>query len=432
MEPVTLPRLLALALPAMASVFLNNAYRIVDQYAVQWLGTESQAAIGSTTFILIATYAMFMVVSSGVGPLAARSIGSGDRHATGTIVGRGIAGSAVMGVLFCLIMAVGDEAIPAAIGLEGMAATEMATYLRWLGYTGFFFSFGPLVDAVFIASGNTALPMKLQLLSTLLNALLNWLLIYKLGLGIAGAAIASGISRAAASTIGLVLLWRNFHPELGMDGTLVRIANIGSPLAMGTAGFALAYWVLLKIVVSPMGASVYAALGIGFSVLEGCAWPLYAGTMMAISSLVGRQLGAGAHEELDRTLRLAFPTATALGLFFTLAMCLGAEEICSRFTQDPETLREAVLYSRIIGISQIFVAYESLAEGVLAGAGATRAVFWASTPLNVLRIPLAWLLAFALGMGSAGIWWAIVATTLAKSLLKLGLVWRGDWRDLNL
>lgn len=45
---------LGLALPAVASSLLNNLYRIIDQYSVQWLGTHSQAALGACAFILIA------------------------------------------------------------------------------------------------------------------------------------------------------------------------------------------------------------------------------------------------------------------------------------------------------------------------------------------------------------------------------------------
>ena len=121
-----------------------------------------------------------------------------------------------------------------------------------------------------------------------------------------------------------------------------------------------------------------------------------------------------------------------MGCFFTLVMCLGAEAICSRFTQDPETLKEAVLYARIIGMSQLFVSYETFAEGVLAGAGDTRTVFWTSTPLNFLRIPLAWILSFSVELGSAGIWWAILSTSVVKAALKLFMVSKGRWRELEI
>ena len=46
--------LIYLTFPAALSAMLNNAYRVIDQYAVQWLGVDAQAAIASCTFVLIA------------------------------------------------------------------------------------------------------------------------------------------------------------------------------------------------------------------------------------------------------------------------------------------------------------------------------------------------------------------------------------------
>ena len=92
----------------------------------------------------------------------------------------------------------------------------------------------------------------------------------------------------------------------------------------------------------------------------------------------------------------------------------------------------ATEYAVILAASQLFIAWEVLSEGVLAGAGDTRTVFWYSAPFNLLRIPLAWALASPLGLGAAGIWWAINLTTYAKAILKGWATWRGRWAELVL
>jgi MATE family multidrug resistance protein len=98
------------------------------------------------------------------------------------------------------------------------------------------------------------------------------------------------------------------------------------------------------------------------------------------------------------------------------------------FTRDPEVLREAVRYARVLSLSQLFVAWEALFEGALAGSGATSAVLLWSAPMNVLRVPLGWWLAGPLGYGAAGVWWAINLTTYAKAFGKGWSTWRGRWR----
>ncbi len=57
---------------------------------------------------------------------------------------------------------------------------------------------------------------------------------------------------------------------------------------------------------------------------------------------------------------------------------------------------------------------------------------WLSVPANLLRVPLAWWLAFPLGLGAAGVWWAINITTYAKALSKAWAVRRGGWATITI
>jgi MATE family multidrug resistance protein len=203
-------------------------------------------------------------------------------------------------------------------------------------------------------------------------------------------------------------------------------------MAIGTACFALVYWGLLKTSVSPLGAHVNAALGIGFSALEGFAWPLFHGLSLGVASLVGRYLGAGRPDLARQAFLTAIPLSTFLGMTASIVFFFGGETLTAYFTQDPAVHQAATEYAVILAASQLFVAWEALAEGVLAGAGDTRTVFWYGAPFNLLRIPLAWALAFPLGLGAAGIWWAINLTTYAKTILKGWAAWRGRWAELVL
>lgn len=89
--------LLQLAVPAAASVLLNNAFKVIDQYSVQWLGKEAQAAVGSCTFILIGMFSIYSVIASGAGPLVARTTGAQDETQRRRIIGNALIGAALIG-----------------------------------------------------------------------------------------------------------------------------------------------------------------------------------------------------------------------------------------------------------------------------------------------------------------------------------------------
>jgi MATE family multidrug resistance protein len=189
---------------------------------------------------------------------------------------------------------------------------------------------------------------------------------------------------------------------------------------------------LLYVAISPLGPEVNAALGIGFSALESISWPAFHGISLALASLIGRSLGAGRQDEAWRAIRLTLPWFTGLGLLVSLTFFLAGEWLTGLFTSDPIVHQAAHQYAFILAFSQLFVAYESLADGVLAGSGDTRTILWLSMPLNLLRVPLGWYAAFPLGLGAAGIWWAINLTTVLKAVLKCWAVRRGQWADLTI
>jgi MATE family multidrug resistance protein len=426
--------LLALAIPSAVFTVLTNGYRVVDQYFIQAVSTEAQAAIGSSIFVLILFYASFQVVAAGAGPLVARATGARDPRKRKQIIGTSLAGAAGITGAVMLVGVAGAPMITASLGLEGETATECVRYLRALSWTILPLVLTPLVDQCFISMGSARVPMLLHGVSLTLNVILTPLLIHTAGLGIVGAALASNASRAAATGIGLWLLYRD--TGVGMrhvrfTNELRRVARIGTPMALMVATYALVYWALLKTSVSPLGPHVNAALGIGFSALEGITWPVFHGISLAVASLVGRYLGAERRDLAQRTLYVAFPLSSLAGVIASISFWLGGSLLTGLFTSEPLVHLAATEYAVILAASQLFVAWESLADGVLAGSGDTRTVFLSSVPFNVIRIPLAWALAFPLGWQAAGIWWAINLTTFAKALAKGFFALRGKWAELD-
>ena len=254
------------------------------------------------------------------------------------------------------------------------------------------------------------------------------------GLGLEGAALATGLSRALAGGLGLLVLTRMYGlkllPKKRLSLKLMgRIARISAPVSASIAIYAGVYWALFGLVLVRLDDAVKAGLAIGFQVFEGLAFPTYLGIAIAGSSLVGRALGAGNRQLALDWVRLARRTGYTAGLVFSVLFLFGAEHLVSFFTADAAVAHETVVYCRVLAFSQLFVAIETVNEKVLLGSGFTRPIGPITLFGNLIRLPIAWLLTVVLGWGASGVWWAINLSTYFKAFAYRRVVQQGLWLD---
>jgi MATE family multidrug resistance protein len=464
--PVTRRELVVLAIPAAGSALLNNSFRLIDQYAAGGIGTEAQAAIGSCTFVLIACFGVQELVAGGVGALVGRATGARDLEERSRVLGAALLSSVLVGGALSLVLVPGAGLVAHALGLQAQSAQDATIFLQVIACGAPLLSIFPTLDAAFVGMGKTKTMMALQGLAALLNFGLNPLLIHQAGLGVLGAGLATVLARGLCVSVGVAVLvretsvsWQHIRvcrifrvsvlPDPGatwvrraiytkiltdldirLGEETRRLLRLGAPVCINILAYAFVYWAILYWAVSPLGPEVNAALGIGFSALEGVSYPIFLGISLAVSSLVARRLGAGEPEEARQVGILAFPLVAGLGLGVGVIFFVGAEALSRPFTDDPKVLAAAVLYAKTLAFSQVFVALEALAEGILAGAGATRTIFRWSAPVNLLRVPLSYLL--SLSFGALGIWWAINLTSFLKASGKGYHAARGEWVRLKI
>jgi MATE family multidrug resistance protein len=426
---------LRLAWPTVLSFVLNNGYRINDQYWVQGLGGDAHAAIASSTVLLILNFAVIFVAVGGTSPLVSRAVGARDRAERDDVIRHALVLAVLIAALLGVVGWWGTPHAARAFDVAPSVEPLMVGYLRTIYLGMLALVIAPVVDNVYFAMGNTRVPMVLQGVAVSLNLALNPLLIYGAGswdgLGIEGAALATCLSRGLTSAVGLLLLVRGYGIRL-RGGRLrveraLAMVRLGLPVALSIAVYAGVYVALFALVISPLGRDTSAGFGIGFNVFESVSYPFFLGVAIAGSSLVGRNLGAGRPAEAWRAVRNARLLGRLVGVAFGLLFWLGGPTIAPWFTEEPGVLAETLLYVSILAWSQPLVAEEAVNEKVLFGAGHPRAIFWISTLGNVARVPLAWWLAFGLGGGAAGLWWAINLTTLFKAGGFLLEVRRGRW-----
>jgi len=433
------PPLVRLALPMLGAFVFQLGFNWVDMLLVGRLGADALAAVGSSMFVLWSMMAVVELVSVGTLALVARSVGARNDAEAGAVALTGgtmaLAIAAVGSLLSPLfvpsvVAAMGHTAIPAALAIDYLQV------LFW-GYptlAGFY-----VLEAIFRGAGDTRLPMTVLAVCFLLNALLDWVLIFGVGpfpeLGVRGAAVATVAARGVGCVVLLAILLRRagylglLWPPLRRFelARLRRIAQIGAPASAAGLGFCAIYLVLVTITNRVGGTAAVAALGLGIR-LEGLTYLTNVALGRAAGTMAGQNLGAGNADRARAAARAAIRTGLALMAPLSVAMLVLPEVFIALFIDDPAVIEAGSAYLRIVAVALFPMVLEVVLNNVASGVGDTLPAMAVNLGGTALRIPIALGLA-SLGLGYVAVWWAIGITMVLKGAAFEVWFRRGRWAE---
>lgn len=430
-----LKELFRLALPIMAGNFIHSLFNLIDTIFLGRVGKEALSAPA------IAMPVIFFFIVFGIGfsiagtTLIAQSKGKEDLEKADFYLGQ----MTIFIVAAALIISiVGFSLTPVFLRLINVPADSYDytfTYMRiiFLGVPFMYLSF--VFQSALRGVGNSITPLLIQIVAIVINIILDPLLIFGIGffprLEVAGAALATIISRLIASIYALVLLSR------GSKGITLRLRNlrpdrralklfvqIGLPASLGQAISAMGFTVLQGIVNS-FGTSVVAAFGIGNRVISMFNMPgmgLSQATAILTAQNIGRKDYANAKKVANLALKSIFIFITA-GMIYTT---FWGRHLIRLFIVDPEVLAIGTRMFRVLSPSVILFALFTIINGAFQGGGDTKPVMIMNMiRLWGLRLPLAWLLAFIAGFGADGIWYAMFLSNAGIAVIGF-LLYRTD------
>ena len=431
-----LPRTIArIALPAVASSLLMTMFFSVDTY---WIGTRvgsiGLAAASTAVFWIWLIVSLAEMVNVGLTAVAARRYGEGRSAEAARIAGDALLLSLALGVAVALI------GLPLLPHLFAIMRTPPAVSALGVRYLGTYLFGAPLIfgffaiDAAFRAAGDTRTPFLLLSASVGVTLVLDPVLIVGWGpipaLGVAGAAIATISTRAVAFALGLTIVGRRGVLKFGRPDwrTMRQVVRIGLPTAVTGVVFSLIY-VIVTRTATQFGTPALAALGIGHRV-ESWLFMIAVGFGAATAAIVGQNLGAGRSDRAARAGWLSVAFCSCFGVVACVVELLVPERFAAIFSHDPAVIAEAARYLRIAAFSQLGICAEIVLEGALGGAGHTLAPMLTSTSITALRIPLAaWA---ASRYGSAGLWWTISLTAIARAAGMMSIWYAGRWKRTSI
>ncbi len=429
-------RIAALSVPVCLSFLLQNAYHINDAWFLGKVGPAATNAMGLFMMVMIANFGFIFMIARGTQSLIARRVGAQRERGANAALAQGLGLGMLWAVPLALVQAWSIETVLTWMGGDAETVRLGAEYLRVMFLFIPFLFAAPILEFAFQAFGDMKTPFRLQLLAVIVNTVLNWLLVLPHdfnglsfgGHGVTGAAIATGTSRAVSSLLAFSILRRRSHTDVlarvasyRVDKTMSReILRIGIPSGSSTLLYAGVSFVLLRILAEVAGQEALGAYAIGFRSIESLSFMLILGFGVGTGTVAGHAAGAGLMERVRRAGHVGVGLGCAAMAVTTLLFATIPEQLASIYTDDATIIRLAGSYVAWMAFCQIPHAIEMVYQEAMAGAGSSLRTAVITIPGNVLRIPLAWWFAVELDWGIEGVWAAIVASALFKSV---GVSW---------
>ncbi|WP_136037437.1 MATE family efflux transporter [Microbacterium sp. K35] len=425
--------ILRLAVPALGALIAEPAFLIVDAALVGHLGTTPLAGLGIAGAVLQTIVGLMVFLAYSTTPAVARRFGAGQ---PGEAVSVGINGMWLalgLGAVLAVIGAVSSPWLVSLFGASEAVAAQADEYLV-ISMWGL-----PAMLIVFAATGllrgmqDTMTPLWIAGLGFGANALLNWLFIYGFGWGIAGSAagtVAAQWGMVAAYVLVVQRLASRHSASLRAqrDG-LRNTATSGGWLFLRTVSLRVALLATVAVATG-VGTDELAGWQIVFTIFSAAAFALDA-LAIAAQALIGKELGAGDEQQVQRVLGRTVAWGAWFGVAVGAVIAALSGVLGIVFTGDPHVAALVQPALLVLAVAQPIAGVVFVLDGVLMGANDARYLAIAGGLNLVPFLPVLWIIAATRVDGAAGLIWLAVAFFGVYLLARLGtLGWRvrsGRW-----
>lgn len=400
----------------------------------RYVGADALAAVGIATLWLWLALAGSAGIRTAVTTLVARAVGAGDAAAIARALRAAFVAALAWSAAAALLLALAAPLLMRLLGADD-AVTALGTRYLVLAALGL----PPLLlmsagNGVLHGAGNTLAPMLVLIVANAVNLAVAYLLIS----GVAGvewgvAASAAGwIAAAVAGCLLTALLLR-----LGAAGVPLRprpwlrrgdrpalraLAALAVPVGLDEIQF-LAAFLVYTAVIAGAGTEAIAAHTIALRTVDVAIVPAFA-ISTAATTLVGQALGMRRPDLARRAAGASWRAGVAFSVAAGLILIAGAPWLAGLFTDDRAVARTATGLIRIFALALPLIGVGGALAGALRGAGDVRAVLVVTSASTwLIRIPVAWFCAVALGWGAPGAWLGAMAENNVRGLL-LAAHWR--------
>lgn len=438
-------RILRLTLPIAVAAQLENLVGLADMYMVGGLGPAAISAVGVSRQIVMVISVVMMSVTSGTLAMVAQATGAGARTDASAAAKQSFTLVSLLSIGISLVGLAVSPTLLKALSVSPDVVALGAPYLRIFFAGVVLMTLNYAIITCLQGAGDTRTPLYLSILINAAKIAASYLFIFGAWglprLGVAGAAVGTLVGRLCGVVAGLWALYSGRFKVALLPGTSYlpdpalarRILRIGIPSALQGLFRNGSNLVFVKLVaLTSASTAAVAAYSIGNQterVLHRTS--LSFGT--TATALVGQSLGAGRPDEAEQrgwtTLLISVLTALALGV----PTLLFAQHLMALFTDAPDVIHIGTFYLYAMVLAEPFMCAAITSAGSLRAAGNTLPpLYYTLISQWLIRLPVAYLLAFPLGYDVNGLWAALVVFGILQGYLTARKFARGEWKMMRI
>lgn len=396
----SIPKLMVqLAVPSVIAQLINVLYNIVDRIyigRIPQVGHLALTGVGVTFPILTLISAFSSFVGAGGAPLAAISLGKGEREKSEHILGNSFSMLLFFSVTLTILFQLGKEPLLYMFGASDNTITYAMDYITIYLWGTVFVQIALGLNLFITSQGQARTAMLSVLIGAVINIVLDPVFIFGLNMGVKGAAYATIISQSVSAAWVLWFLCSKkssirIRPcYLKLSGKIVKnISMLGiSPFIMSSTESAIS--IVLNHGLQTYGGDLYVgSMTILQSVMQLLSIPI-GGFTQGVQPIISYNYGAQKFDRVKKTAKLLISSTFLLSFLFTLMTLFFPGFFGSLFTSQPELLGLVKKVMPIYMFGMLIFGLQNGCQATFLGLGQAKiSIFIALLRKVILLIPLA-------------------------------------------
>lgn len=314
--------LLRFALPTIAMMVFLSLYTIVDGIFVsRFVGPDALSGLNIAWPLLNVVLGLGIMLATGGSALVARQMGEGREEAACRNFSLIVLTGVIVGLLLALVGIFFSQPCSLALGATPILLPYCRDYMLWMLLSAPFTILQALFQSFFVTAGRPGLGLGMTVCSGLTNGVLDYVFIVPLGLGVTGAALATGAGCLVTSAAGLIFFWtrreglRFTRPK--WDGkALLQVCGNGSSEMVSNLANGVVTYLFNLLMLHYLGEEGVAAITI-ILYTQFLLAALFLGFSMGVAPVISFNYGAQEHRRLRKVFRicLGFTLGAAAAVF---------------------------------------------------------------------------------------------------------------------